>query len=786
MRYLSFLASVAYVFPVLLSIYLLGIGLGGLLYRLFNIKIKRPIRVLGLVEIVIALSIPSTFLISAFIFSTGPPYPVGLKGMAFITMFVPTIFMGIAFPLLCSIYGDKLEKLGRSIGKLYAINTTGTVLGSLLPIFILIQLFGIQLSLFLISIIAGIMGLSLLVYNIISGKRFIFGLTISYILALVLLFVLVPSNLCQRVFLATDFELNKHNDILFYQEGRTGTAIVTRDRVNNCKTVYINGMREVPVLYSHQLCFKMIGCLGPMLHPKPDEVLMICFGGGIAAGATTRIPGVKTLTIVDLEKSVVEAAKLLSEENNHLLENPSVKVVIDDGRNYLLMSRRRWPVIVSDATHPKSGDSWVLYTQEFYRLVEAHLTDDGVFVQWLPMHSLSTTEFKIILRTFQSVFPHVSLWITQGVDERATFGSYTLLAATPAPLKIDVSLLRERLNAETVHRDLEPYGLHNLSGFLNTFLCAEDRLRLWVGKGPVNTDNLPYTHFETRYSRGTTLINAELIELMEEVWPYLVSTGSEQEAKGLREELNLYTEVNRLLLLGHISEAYALLPDDIRCKKMRSIYEQWPGYIKKLVNIYRDDPMALVMLAQKRLKGPNGIQSAMNIYKRVLELDPNNIEALNVLGTRYMDEGHLQAAEEYLRRAAYLKPNDAEAHYNLCLLLEITGRDTEALQHLQKAALNADFEDASIKLGLYFARKRLFSEAVPWFRRAIEINPMSIQSRIYLAVALLSTEQIQEALQQVNYVLEIEPENEVAREILIEMGEKGEAVTEYLIDTTKH
>jgi spermidine synthase len=785
-RYLSFLASVAYVFPALLSIYLFGIGLGGLLYRLFAIKIKRPIRVLGLVEIMMALSIPSAFVISAFIFATGPPYPVGLNGMAFITMFVPTIFMGIAFPLLCSIYGNKLEKLGRNIGKLYAINTAGTVLGSLLPIFVLIPLFGIQLSLFLISVIAGFMGIFLLIYNVLSNKRFIFGFAVVYTLTQVLFFVLIPSNFCQRVFLATDFELNKHNDILFYKEGRTGTAIVTRDRINNCKTVYINGMREVPVLYSHQLCFKMMGCLGPMLHSEPDEVLMICFGGGIAAGATTCISGVKSLTIVDLEESVVEAAKLLSEENNHLLENPSVKVVIDDGRNYLLVSRRKWPVIISDATHPKSGDSWVLYTEEFYRLVQEHLTDDGVFVQWLPMHSLSTAEFKIILRTFQSVFPHVSLWITQGVDERATFGSYTILAATPAPLKIDVSLLRERLNAEVVRKDLEPYGLHAPAGFLNTFLCAEDRLRLWVGKGPVNTDNLPYTQFETRYSRSARLINAELIELMEEVWQYLINTGSGQEAKGLLDELNQYTKVNRLLLRGQISEAYVMLPDDIRCNKMQSIYEQWPSYIQTLVDIYWDDPMALVMLAQKRLKTPDGVQFAMTIYERVLELDPNNVEALNMLGTKFMNEGRLQKAEEYLRRAVHLKPNDAEVHYNLCLLLEITGRDAEALQHLQKAALNADFEDASIKLGLYFAKKRLFPEAIPWFRRAIEINPMSVKSRIYLAVALLSTEQREEALQQVNYVLSIEPENQVARDILSDMGEQREPVAGYLIDTMRH
>jgi spermidine synthase len=99
MRYLAFLASVAYVFPVLLSIYLFGIGMGSLIYRLFVVKVKHPIRILGLVEIFMALSIPATFIISAFIFATGPPSPVGFRGMAFIVMFVPTILMGIAFPL---------------------------------------------------------------------------------------------------------------------------------------------------------------------------------------------------------------------------------------------------------------------------------------------------------------------------------------------------------------------------------------------------------------------------------------------------------------------------------------------------------------------------------------------------------------------------------------------------------------------------------------------------------------------------------------------------------------
>ena len=103
---------------------------------------------------------------------------------------------------------------------------------------------------------------------------------------------------------------------------------------------YINGVSEVPLSYVNELCFKMLGDLGASAS-LPDEVLMICFGGGIAAGTTTLLPEVKSLTIVDLESSVLDSAKFLAKENNHVLDNPKTRVVIDDGRNFILTSQRR-------------------------------------------------------------------------------------------------------------------------------------------------------------------------------------------------------------------------------------------------------------------------------------------------------------------------------------------------------------------------------------------------------------------------------------------------------------
>jgi spermidine synthase len=737
-RYLAFLVNSAYVFPLILCIYLLGAGLGGLVYGFLAWRIRLTARALGLVEVLLALSVPVTFIAGALVFATGPPHPLEQKGMAFVTVLIPAVLMGIAFPLLCAVYGRHVQTLGRHVGLLFAVNTAGTVLGSLLPLFVLVPLIGIQISIMLVSAIYGVMGLVLLVYCARGNRAPAVRTAIVYAAALLLFFAIVPSNLCQRVFLATNFDLARHTDILFYREGRTGTAIVTRDRLNNCKTVYINGISEVPLLYPHLLCFKMIGDLAPMLQANPDEVLMICFGGGIAAGATTQLPEVKHLTIVDLESSVVEAAIFLTKENNGLLANPKVNVVIDDGRNYIMTARRKWPVIVSDSTHPKSGDSWVLYTQEFYRLVREHLTDDGVFVQWVPMHKLRTAEFKIIVRTFQSVFPHASMWITHGTDEQGRSGLYSLFAATPEPLKIDVTRLRDRLNAEPVSLDLEQFGLHIPAGFLDTFLCAEDKLRRWAGEGPVNTDNFPLTQYETCYSQGALLNNADFIKPMEDIWPYLTGTGPEQEAKQLREELELRAKANRLALMGQQEKAYAMLPDDVRYRQMHRLYEESPRYIQAIIGLYWDNPKALIFLA--KLMG--NVQTTAPIYERVLNLDPKNTGALNILAVFRINEGLLPAAEDYLRRAVRLAPDFADAHNNL---------------------------------GICIAKQGRVAESIPYFRRAVEIRPTFINARLHLALALRQTGRTQEALSNLQYVLKMEPQNETALSMLAEI--KGQGIT---------
>ncbi len=149
---------------------------------------------------------------------------------------------------------------------------------------------------------------------------------------------LISKNITQKLFLST-LQLGHHNSIIFYKEGKTATSIVVQDKVSGLKDLYINSTEEVPTSYAAQYCFKLMGILGVLLHPQPSSALMICFGGVIAAGTTIQSPEVKYLEVVDIEESVVQAARLLSRENNNLLINKKTKVIIEDGRKCMALSK---------------------------------------------------------------------------------------------------------------------------------------------------------------------------------------------------------------------------------------------------------------------------------------------------------------------------------------------------------------------------------------------------------------------------------------------------------------
>jgi protein O-GlcNAc transferase len=135
--------------------------------------------------------------------------------------------------------------------------------------------------------------------------------------------------------------------------------------------------------------------------------------------------------------------------------------------------------------------------------------------------------------------------------------------------------------------------------------------------------------------------------------------------------------------------------------------------------------------------------------------------------------GNLQVAEDYLRRAVRINPNCGSSLYNLGHLLEQTGRHAEAVEQWEKAAKTRNNEKAADYWGQYLVRQGRVTEAIQWFRAALNIRPEFIEARFHLVTALSLAGNTQEAMTHLQYILKIDPQNKETLDMLAKIEDQG-------------
>jgi spermidine synthase len=369
---------------------------------------------------------------------------------AAVIMIVPTLLMGAVFPVVARLYTapsptdasvatvPDQKGVGSRIGRLYALNTVGATLGACTAGFVFIPLIGLQRSSLLLVALNLIIGaVAVLMASPASGERLrLAGVAGATMLAVALL----PPG----VYLG--FREGVIPELVYYREGVDATVAVFKVKYPPLKMSFVNGRSEVPTDKHSMRAFHLLGHLPALIRPDAHNALMISFGNGIASGAMATHP-IPRIHAVELVAEQVEAARLYEVENRGVLDRSGFQITIEDGRNYLLRSTERYDIITADATHPINSSSWALFTQEFYTMVRDHLADNGVFIQWLPFHDLSERDYRDIIHTFQSVFPHTTLWYTGA--------THSFLVATPYPLTRDQILaLDAQLRGSAAGADL--------------------------------------------------------------------------------------------------------------------------------------------------------------------------------------------------------------------------------------------------------------------------------------------------------------------------------------------
>lgn len=485
----TYLTNSTYSITAILAVFLAGLGLGGWLFGRFAARIKSPVLLLARIEIVIGLSALFTGAffsrLSGILFTLagwmGNPWVrVFLPGLilGLIVMALPAVFMGVNFPLLVRIYNHDPTRVGTGIGRLFFLNTLGSMAGPVITTFLLIPGLGVVKGIALVSLVNLFLGTGTLFFCQPSPARRRFAALQLPIYALAVIFAVIGARESRLLPPSLFRAANRRDQVLYYRETAAGTVVASEDRLTGIRACYVNNSAVCGTTYDALKVVKMLGHLPFLVDPASREVLVVGFGIGITTACLAG-HGPERIDCAEICPGVRSAAQFFSDFNRYVYRSPTVHFFPGDGRNILLLSRKKYDIISCDPTHPTLGCG-NLYTREYFQLYRDHLNRGGVVSQYLPLHKLSPEEFRSLVRTFASVFPHTTVWLGH---------SHGILLGTDHELKLDFKALREFLVRTGDDILDDPYQM------ATALILDEKGVEEFSRGAGLHTDNRPFLEF---------------------------------------------------------------------------------------------------------------------------------------------------------------------------------------------------------------------------------------------------------------------------------------------------
>lgn len=504
---LSFSGTV-YSFATMLASFLFGIFYGSRLAGRSIDKAVNPVRVFALLELALGASVALLAVASIFVPKIFGVLVWGLTAalhgsflagslvsqflIATLLIFIPTTLLGATFPAAVRICTPSAARAGFGTARVYAANTAGAILGSLLAGFVLIPWVGSRASLLVVALIFAVTGAILYWesqkrdFAVFKSSWILFPVGVTALAALCAL--LVP----RQIVLNYGQAKNLRPEVLYHGEGIAHTV----DIVHNDKgevIMMVDGNIEADTSFVQRRHFVLKGHLPLLLHPSPREVAVVGLGLGLTLRSTERNPEVAHVQVIELNREMEKAQEALGSVNDGVLSKPKIQLRIDDGRNFLAMSDRKFDMITADPIHPRITGVGYLYTEEYYRLLKARLNPGGVVCQWMPMYNISKRSFDVAFRTFARVFENASFWYVRG---------HGLFIATEQPFTIDYARVKARAAELPVAEDLESIEINGVDQFLSYCLMGPRQIKEYLASAPdtgLNTDDNAKLEYATPF-----------------------------------------------------------------------------------------------------------------------------------------------------------------------------------------------------------------------------------------------------------------------------------------------
>jgi spermidine synthase len=447
------LGSATHAFELMLSAFILGIALGAFWIRNRVDQAESPIRLLGVIQVLMGLTALASVPVYLWTFglmstlvgelsdtATGYAlFNLSRYGLCLLVMLPSTVLAGMTLPLITG----SLMRNGEgeeAIGRVFSINTFGSVVGAGLAGLIMLPLLGLKGLIVAGAAIDAGVGVWLIErsgrWNRSGPRLALLALAASTVvfLAVGTQISLDPVELTSGVFRKGLLAEDEPKQSLYYQDGRTATVSAHVSIEDGVIVVSTNGKPDAslgsrwlaqgrdtlparPIRrgrdFSTQLLAPMVG-----LAHRPDSrsIANIGHGSGLTASAFLTSPTLERIVTLEIEPLMVEASRVFLPANETAFSDPRASYVFDDAKSYFAYQGERFDLIFAEPGNPWVSGTASLFTREFYERVTDFLTDDGILTQWIQVYELNDELLMSVLAALDAVFPTYRAYLVGDAD----------------------------------------------------------------------------------------------------------------------------------------------------------------------------------------------------------------------------------------------------------------------------------------------------------------------------------------------------------------------------------
>lgn len=764
------LGGYTYVFSAVLTIYLIGNVVGTGIGSYLSKRLKNP--AVGLGVILTCLGVSGIFYLpwvglwlsnpagQVFPLFNGFMRDIGFHNWianlslchSFILFILPSILMGIGFPLAIQSFSKYRYGVGKTTGTVYGINTIGAVLGGVVTGFFLIPWLGVQLSITLLGS-AGIMFGALMVltfsYKATFNKRLaVLGLGLA--LGFTIILTIVPMNLFEKNIVPIPMPAG---EILEVKEGINGTFSVHRNTKGDLELRSEN--LGIAGDGDFRIAQKMLGHMGTLLNKNARDILSIGFGAGETT-ACLAINNLNRLDCVEIAPEVVQLALKFFEHINLGDElDRKVNMIYMDGKNYLYLTEQKYDIIINGANIPTHSGSAPLFTKEHFQNALEHLNPGGLFITKLHLMSTSKPSFDSIIGTFMEVFPHATIWFPT-----TKVYKFFYLVGSRDKQWFSPQFIEAQLEKKEIKKSISYLNIYNYSDVLSCYVGDKNDIKHYLREYAVNADHTPYVEFTPIAKNG--LSASEFFKFIDvvhtgSVLDHIDWSGMPQDEQNrwqkkyslLHEiwhfQLKILYEDDVLLSLQRLHDYRQLLPKN---KALLDLEDYYLSFAKSIS--FSDANRTIMgideMLRQRpefgagwlikswALQAKKDMGGSLIAGKKAVLYSPFTVSAYENLGFIYLTMGQFHEAISMYRRAIDIKPEKAELYQDLGKILLMCGQlDNAVSQFSQALKIRPTFVEAHIGLARALSSQGKNEEAITHLREVLKTNPGNLEASNNLA-----------------------------------------------------